>query len=50
MQLNHIFRTRDIVKKNNAKLARHKETAEEEVLTGDGFLDQGFTRPKVMLT
>ncbi|GAV76017.1 DUF1253 domain-containing protein [Cephalotus follicularis] len=47
--LNHIFRTRDRVKKNNAKLARHQETAEEKVLIDDGFLDQGFTRPKILI-
>ncbi|KAG5566398.1 hypothetical protein RHGRI_002094 [Rhododendron griersonianum] len=44
--LNHIFRTGDLVTKNNAKVAKHQERA-DELLNGDGFLDQGFTRPKV---
>lgn len=35
--------------KNNAKVAKHQESA-DELLNGDGFLDQGFTRPKVMLS
>lgn len=48
MQLNHIFKTRDLVKKND-KIAKHQETAEEEILSDDAFLDQGFTRPKVTL-
>lgn len=47
MQLNHIFKTRDLVKKNESKIAKHRETSEEEILSDDGFLDQGFTRPKV---
>ncbi|VVA91685.1 unnamed protein product [Arabis nemorensis] len=48
MQLNHIFKTRDLVKKND-KIAKHQETAEEEILSDDAFLDQGFTRPKVLI-
>ncbi|KAA8535738.1 hypothetical protein F0562_030760 [Nyssa sinensis] len=47
--LNHIFRTGDLVTKNDAKLAKHQESAKEEILNGDGFLDHGFTRPKVLL-
>ncbi|XP_010539417.1 PREDICTED: U3 small nucleolar RNA-associated protein 25 [Tarenaya hassleriana] len=47
--LNHIFRTRDLVKKNEAKIAKHQETSAEEVLCDDAFLDQGFTRPKVLI-
>jgi hypothetical protein len=35
------------VKKNESKIAKHRETSEEEILSDDGFLDQGFTRPKV---
>ncbi|KAJ0095949.1 hypothetical protein Patl1_17055 [Pistacia atlantica] len=47
--LNHIFRTRDLVTKNDAKVAKNKESAKEEILVGDGFLDRGFTRPKVLI-
>ncbi|XP_058186220.1 protein NUCLEOLAR FACTOR 1 isoform X2 [Rhododendron vialii] len=46
--LNHIFRTGDLVTKNNAKVAKHQESA-DELLNGDCFLDQGFTRPKVLI-
>ncbi|XP_061355845.1 protein NUCLEOLAR FACTOR 1 [Gastrolobium bilobum] len=42
--LNHIFRTRDCVKKNDAKLTRLGESADI-----DRFRDQGFTRPKVLI-
>lgn len=47
VQLNHIFRTRDLVTKNDAKVSKNKENSKEEILIGGGFLDQGFTRPKV---
>ncbi|KAK6923659.1 U3 small nucleolar RNA-associated protein 25 [Dillenia turbinata] len=44
--MNHIFKTRDLVMKNDAKMAKHQETAKEQDLAGESFLDQGFTRPK----
>ncbi|KAL5549347.1 hypothetical protein UlMin_004578, partial [Ulmus minor] len=47
--LNHIFRTRDLVIKNDTTVAKHQESAEEEKLNGESFLDQGFTRPKVLI-
>ncbi|XP_038983938.1 U3 small nucleolar RNA-associated protein 25 isoform X2 [Phoenix dactylifera] len=46
--LNHVYKTRDLVIKSDAKLAKHQEGNKEEVLRGGTFLDQGFTRPKVM--
>jgi hypothetical protein len=48
MQLNHIFRTRDLVTKNDSKVGKHWENAKDELLSGDEFLDHGFTRPKVV--
>ncbi|OWM86976.1 hypothetical protein CDL15_Pgr016012 [Punica granatum] len=47
--LNHIFRTRDLVTKNNAKKAKLEEAGNEELLFGDCFRDHGFTRPKVLI-
>lgn len=47
MQLNHVLKTRNLVTKNDAKLAKRQEGA-KELLAGDTFLDHGFTRPKVM--
>ncbi|XP_077245299.1 U3 small nucleolar RNA-associated protein [Tasmannia lanceolata] len=46
--LNHVFRTRDLVKKNDSKLAKHQEN-NKETLSVEGFLDHGFTRPKVLI-
>ncbi|PWA33924.1 Digestive organ expansion factor, predicted [Artemisia annua] len=45
--LNHVFKTRDIVTKNEKKLAKEKESKTEGILDSESFLDQGFTRPKV---
>nr|POE48249.1 digestive organ expansion factor like [Quercus suber] len=47
--LNHVLKTRDLVTKNDTKLAKHPERADNEILNGDSFLDHGFTRPKVLI-
>lgn len=47
--LNHVFRSRDLIRKNDSKMAKHQESAEDELLAVDGFLDHGFTRPKVLI-
>ncbi|PIA26842.1 hypothetical protein AQUCO_08700019v1 [Aquilegia coerulea] len=47
--LNHEFKTRDLVTKNEAKLAKLRENNKEESLNGEEFLDHGFTRPKVLI-
>lgn len=47
--LNHIFRTKDLVSKNDSKLSKYQECAQDEIPPGDAFLDQGFTRPKVLI-
>lgn len=44
--LNHIFKTRDRIIKNTAKLHAHKESNNDEE---PEFRDQGFTRPKVLI-
>ncbi|XP_015082990.1 U3 small nucleolar RNA-associated protein 25 [Solanum pennellii] len=47
--LNHIFRTRDLVKKNEAKLAKIQDNVKADILSNEAFLDRGFTRPKVLI-
>ncbi|GKD39182.1 U3 small nucleolar RNA-associated protein 25 [Tanacetum coccineum] len=47
--LNHVFKTRDIVTKNEKKLAKEKESKTDGILDSESFLDQGFTRPKVLI-
>ncbi|CAL2225980.1 unnamed protein product [Prunus armeniaca] len=47
--LNHVFRTRDLVMKNDAKVSKRQETDNNEILADDNFLDHGFTRPKVLI-
>lgn len=47
--LNHVFKTRDFVTKNEAKLAKHPENVREEVVNSEKYLDHGFTRPKVLI-
>ncbi|KAL7593024.1 hypothetical protein Lser_V15G33509 [Lactuca serriola] len=47
--LNHVFKTRDLVTKNDKKLSNNKESKHEEVLDSENFLDHGFTRPKVLI-
>ncbi|KAF4381250.1 hypothetical protein G4B88_009578 [Cannabis sativa] len=47
--LNHVFKTRDIVTKNDSKAAKHQEKSKDNLLNDDSFLDQGFTRPKVLI-
>ncbi|XP_035546121.1 U3 small nucleolar RNA-associated protein 25 isoform X1 [Juglans regia] len=47
--LNHLFRTRDLVTKNDSKLAKDPSSAYNANLGGDSFRDHGFTRPKVLI-
>lgn len=46
--LNHVYHTRELVTKNDSKLTKHQESMNEDIISGDNFLDQGFTRPKVL--
>ncbi|KAL6637835.1 hypothetical protein ACP70R_025407 [Stipagrostis hirtigluma subsp. patula] len=43
--LNHVHRTRDVVIRNDAKL---RNDADKDILEDGSYLDQGFTRPKVL--
>lgn len=45
--LNHVFKSRDLIMKNDSKVAKHQDCA--EILSGEKFLDHGFTRPKVLI-
>ncbi|KAF3774483.1 U3 small nucleolar RNA-associated protein 25 [Nymphaea thermarum] len=45
--LNHTFRTRDLVTKDNAKLAKLSKNNGDTAAISAGLLDHGFTRPKV---
>ncbi|CAM8913402.1 unnamed protein product [Rhodiola kirilowii] len=47
--LNHLFKSKDIITKNNIKLAKHEENAAAVILADERFLDHGFTRPKVLI-
>ncbi|XP_020695479.1 digestive organ expansion factor homolog isoform X1 [Dendrobium catenatum] len=47
--LNHIHSIRENVLKNDAKLNKDENSKSEEIHCGEFYLDQGFTRPKVML-
>ncbi|KAF3452756.1 hypothetical protein FNV43_RR03189 [Rhamnella rubrinervis] len=47
--LNHVFKTRDLVTRNDAQLAKDQENAKKEIHTSDSFLDHGFTRPKILI-
>ncbi|KAK4391949.1 Digestive organ expansion factor, partial [Sesamum angolense] len=47
--LNHIFRSRDLIGKNERKLAKEQKSGEGISVEGDAYLDRGFTRPKVLI-
>lgn len=48
--LNHIYKTRDTILKNNSKLSSHAQAIKEGKSLPDLELrDQGFTRPKVLI-
>lgn len=47
--LNHVFKSRDVVMKNEARLAKNQETGKDEVLINNIYLDRGFCRPKVLI-
>ncbi|XP_057978036.1 protein NUCLEOLAR FACTOR 1 [Malania oleifera] len=44
-----IHSTRDLVIKNDAKLAKQQDISKGDILAGEDFLDHGFTRPKVLI-
>ncbi|KAL6585611.1 hypothetical protein OROMI_002255 [Orobanche minor] len=47
--LNHIFKSRDLMVKNERKLAKDQEHLEGKTVGEDYYLDRGFTRPKVLI-
>ncbi|KAG9159656.1 hypothetical protein Leryth_022522 [Lithospermum erythrorhizon] len=47
--LNHILSTKDLINKNSEKLRKHQDGPSEDTLNNDGFLDQGFMHPKVLI-
>ncbi|GFQ03003.1 U3 small nucleolar RNA-associated protein 25 [Phtheirospermum japonicum] len=47
--LNHIFKSRDLMVKNERKLSKNPERLEGKTVDGDSCLDRGFTRPKVLI-
>lgn len=50
--LNHIYKTRDRILKNNEKLHSYQESLKNGKVTSDSepeLRDQGFTRPKVLI-
>lgn len=47
LQLNHIFRSKDLMIKNEKKLAKSEGSMESKSVDDDAFRDRGFTRPKV---
>ncbi|XP_074329593.1 protein NUCLEOLAR FACTOR 1 isoform X2 [Apium graveolens] len=47
--LNHIFKSGDLVTKNDAKVAKLQETTKNEIPSSDEYLDRGFTRPKILI-
>ncbi|KAF9585531.1 rRNA-binding ribosome biosynthesis protein utp25 [Lunasporangiospora selenospora] len=46
--LNHIYKTRDRILKNTAKLQRHQQSTDSSSDIKE-YRDQGFTRPKVLI-
>ncbi|KAL6542863.1 hypothetical protein OROHE_010383 [Orobanche hederae] len=47
--LNHIFKSRDLIVKNERELAKNQESLEGKTVDEDYYLDRGFTRPKVLI-
>uniref|UniRef100_A0A1D1YM32 U3 small nucleolar RNA-associated protein 25 n=1 Tax=Anthurium amnicola TaxID=1678845 RepID=A0A1D1YM32_9ARAE len=46
--INHVFRMRNLVIKNDGRLSKDEDSTQEKLLHGIDFRDQGFTRPKVL--
>ncbi|GER50558.1 U3 small nucleolar RNA-associated protein 25 [Striga asiatica] len=47
--LNHIFRSRDLIVKNERELAKNQDSLEGKAVDSESYLDRGFTRPKVLI-
>ncbi|XP_022879433.1 digestive organ expansion factor homolog isoform X2 [Olea europaea var. sylvestris] len=47
--VNHILKSKDLMTKNERKLAKNQDIVEDKILNGSAYLDRGFTRPKVLV-
>ncbi|KAL8509561.1 hypothetical protein ACS0TY_016687 [Phlomoides rotata] len=47
--LNHIISSRDLMVKNERKLAKNQDSVDAESVDDDAYRDRGYTRPKVLI-
>ncbi|XP_057775632.1 protein NUCLEOLAR FACTOR 1-like [Salvia miltiorrhiza] len=47
--LNHVFKSKDLMVKNERKLSKNQVSVECQSVDDDAYRDRGFTRPKVLM-
>lgn len=47
--LNHVYKMRDLITKNNARLSHQSDNENKSINAAEPPRDQGFTRPKVLI-